>query len=360
MHFISSLFCFFFIAYPLLVQIPTIPFQPEQYICYQASSLIDVDGKLEEPGWKNIAWTQNFEDIEGSLKPMPRFTTRAKMLWDENYFYVAAELEEPHIWATLTERESVIYYDNDFEVFIDPDGDTHNYYEFEVNALGTEWDLLLTKPYRDGGIAINGWNIEGVKVGISIEGTLNNPADVDKKWTLEMAFPWKVLKECAPGKRKPKAGEQWRVNFSRVEWQTEVADGKYRKKINSATGKSYPEDNWVWSPQGVIIMHQPETWGYVQFSEKKAGEGKEDFITNPDEEIKWALRQLYYAQREWKRKNKVYTNKLSELDDIKVRIKNYVFTPEIECTQSMFEIRAKSADGQFQWHICQDGLLWRD
>jgi hypothetical protein len=360
MHFISSLFCFFFIAYPLLAQIPTIPFQPEQYICYQAGSLIDADGKLEEPGWKNIAWTQNFEDIEGSLKPMPRFTTRAKMLWDENYFYVAAELEEPHIWATLTERESVIYYDNDFEVFIDPDGDTHNYYEFEVNALGTEWDLLLTKPYRDGGIAINGWNIEGVKVGISIEGTLNNPADVDKKWTLEMAFPWKVLKECAPGKRKPKSGEQWRVNFSRVEWQTEVVNRKYQKKINPTTGKSYPEDNWVWSPQGVIAMHQPETWGYVQFSNKRAGEEKEEFTANSDEQIKWALRQLYYAQRQWKRKNKTYTNNISALGNIQIPLKNYVFVPEIECTQSMFEIRANSTNGQFQWHIRQDGLLWKE
>jgi hypothetical protein len=25
------------------------------------------------------------------------------------------------------------------------------------------------------------------------------------------------------------------------------------------------EDNWVWSPQGLINMHVPEMWGRVRF-----------------------------------------------------------------------------------------------
>ena len=33
----------------------------------------------------------------------------------------AAELDEPHLWATLTERDAVIFQDNDFELFIDPE-----------------------------------------------------------------------------------------------------------------------------------------------------------------------------------------------------------------------------------------------
>lgn len=43
---------------------------------------------------------------------------------------------------------SIIYQDNDFEVFLDPDGDNLMYYEVEVNAAGQVWDLLLVKPYR--------------------------------------------------------------------------------------------------------------------------------------------------------------------------------------------------------------------
>lgn len=64
------------------------------------------------------------------------------MLWDETYFYIYAEMEEPHVWGTLKERDTVIFYNNDFEVFIDATGDTHNYYELEVNALNTAWDLF--------------------------------------------------------------------------------------------------------------------------------------------------------------------------------------------------------------------------
>jgi hypothetical protein len=67
------------------------------------------------------------------------------MLWDYKYFYIAAQLQEPHIWATIKERDAIIYQDNDFEIFIDPDGDSHNYYEVEINAFGAFWDLLLLK-----------------------------------------------------------------------------------------------------------------------------------------------------------------------------------------------------------------------
>ena len=65
-------------------------------------------------------------------------------------------MEEPHVWGTLTKHDSVIFHDNDFEVFIDPNGDTLEYYEFEINALNTGWDLFLDKPYRQGGRARGG------------------------------------------------------------------------------------------------------------------------------------------------------------------------------------------------------------
>jgi hypothetical protein len=118
------------------------------------------------------------------------------MLWDDEWFYVAAEMEEPDLWGTLTERDSVIFRDNDFELFIDPDDDTHGYYELEVNALGTPWDLLLIKPYRDGGPAINGWDITGLQARVDLKGTLNKPADRDQGWAIELALP--DLKEAAP------------------------------------------------------------------------------------------------------------------------------------------------------------------
>lgn len=232
---------------------------PETYDCPRSPRPIRMDGRLDDAAWKAALWTGDFVDIEGSSKPRPRFRTRAKMLWDDDYFYVAAELEEPHVWATLTKHDSVIFHDNDFEVFIDPNGDTLEYYEFEINALNTGWDLFLDKPYRHGGKARNEWEIPGLKTAVHIVGTLNDPSDVDRGWTVELAFPWKALAGFAHKPAPPRPGDEWRVNFSRVQWRHEIVEARYRKVPKTK------EDNWVWSPQGVVNMHVPEMWGRVRF-----------------------------------------------------------------------------------------------
>jgi len=225
--------------------------QPKSYECYRAKTPVRVDGRLDDRAWKAAAWTTDFVDIEGSVKPAPRFRTRAKMLWDDEYLYIAAELEEPEIKATLTKHDSVIFHDNDFEVFLKP-GEAPGYFEFEINALNTGWDLYLNKPYREGGKADNSWEIPGLKTAVAIHGTLNDPNDKDHGWTVEMAFPWSAF-ASRPPVAKPEIGDQWRVNFSRVEWK--VGQPK--------------EDNWVWSPQGLINMHVPEHWGYLHFRDSR-------------------------------------------------------------------------------------------
>ena len=81
----------------------------------------------------------------------------------------------------------------------------------------------------------------GYKSAIAIDGTLNDPRDHDKGWSVELALPWSAFIERS-GKGRPNAGDAWRMNFSRVEWQVRIADGKYEKVPGTK------EDNWVWSP----------------------------------------------------------------------------------------------------------------
>jgi hypothetical protein len=186
------------------------PISPEQYVCRKVLHPLAIDGKLDEPAWKDAQWTSDFVDIEGAAKPSPRFRTRAKMLWDDKFLYLAAELEEPHVWATLTNHDSVIFHDPDFEVFIDPVGRTQPYYEFEINALNTTWDLRLDKPYQDNGKAADAWEIIGAQSAVQIHGTLNQPTDTDTGWAVEMAFPWTAFAErtrLANAPKKPSNGE---------------------------------------------------------------------------------------------------------------------------------------------------------
>lgn len=349
------------VAAPLVAQprvdFEALPFAPRLYLCQRASGPVTVDGRLDEAAWANAPWTDRFVDIDG-VRAVP-LLTRVKMLWDDTHFYIAAELEEPDLWATLTTRDAIIFHDNDFEVFIDPDGDTHNYYELEVNAFGTAWDLLLVKPYRDGGPALHAWDVAGLQVGVALNGTLNTPGDRDAGWTVELALPWQVLKEAAPGRRGPAPGDRWRVNFSRVQWRLDVEDGRYVKRLDPSTGKPLPEDNWVWSPQGAINMHMPERWGYVEFverAESDASNGRPHHRHRNDE-VTWALRRLYYRQQAYHRIHGRYARHLATLGVSDIHVDGLDFRPTLQVTDSLFEISAPGFDGATV-RIRHDGRVW--
>ena len=93
--------------------------------------------------------------LSASACKTPRFSTRQKIRWDSEFLYIGAELEEPQVWANNTEHQSVIFSDNDYEIFISPDGTNHYYKEYEMNARGV-WSaeshslmalhVLLSRP----------------------------------------------------------------------------------------------------------------------------------------------------------------------------------------------------------------------
>lgn len=238
---------------------------PKRYTCYRTDEELKIDGRLEELDWKKATWTDLFVDIEGDKKPKPLQETRAKLLWDDSCLYVAAVLEEKDIWAYQSVKDQIVFYENDFEVFIDPDDDSDNYFELEINAINNTFDLFLPKAYRKGGKPDHGYNMDGLRSAISIKGTLNNPTDRDSSWTVEMAIPYSALRYGKVITPVPRAGSTWRLNFSRVNWQTESIEGRYQRKKDPKTRKLIREYNWVWSPQGVIDMHRPEKWGYLEF-----------------------------------------------------------------------------------------------
>jgi hypothetical protein len=328
---------------------------PRSYVCYRASRPLTLNGKVDDAAWTAAPWTEPFVDIEGAVRPTPRFLTRARMLWDDRFFYVGADLVEPHVWATLTERDSVIFHDNDFEVFIDPDGDNHQYFEIEINALNTVWDLRLVKPYRDGGPALTEWDAVGMKTAVHVDGTLNDPSGRDRGWSLEMAIPWTALAEFAGVPCPPRDGDRWRINFSRVEWDIEVAAGVYRKV------ERRPEHNWVWSPQGVIDMHRPERWGFAQFSSARPGDAV--FLPDPSLPAREVLMDVYYAQRDFQQTRNRWA---SSMKDLGIR-----FTPSSEMPSApvlrltpdgyaaSVELRLATGERE-RWSIRQDSRLWRE
>ena len=171
-----------------------------------------------------------------------------KMLWDDDYLYIAGIIEEDDVTASLTERDAIIYRDNDFEVFIDPDGDGKFYFEFECNAFATLMDLIMDKPYNQGGNFFMPWDCKDIRLKVHVDGKINNAKRVDKGWTVEWAIPFASITQ---GFDSPLQHNPWRINFSRVEWLK----------------KEGPEENWVWNPTGEVNMHMPDHWGYLKFED---------------------------------------------------------------------------------------------
>ena len=324
---------------------------PKTYVAAKTATPIVIDGDQSDVSWNKAEWTDLFEDIENGVKP--KYATKVKMLWDETNFYILAKMEEPHVWANLRQRDTIIFYNNDFEVFVDPDSDTFNYYELEINALNTAWDLFLSKPYRENDmVVLNDWNISGLKSAVKINGTLNNPNDTDEGWVLEMAIPWAAYKTSFFDQNVP-ADKFWRVNFSRVNWQHEIKNGSYERK-KDANGKFLPEYNWVWSPMGVIDMHEPEKWGYVYFSSK---EGKDSFTIPEDEKVKWELYSLYRAQKKYFGANKKWAKSITDLTKKSITVGGKTLKPILENHATGYNISVTSPFSNQTYSIRQDGKI---
>jgi hypothetical protein len=290
---------------------------PRQYIAYKAEHGPVMDGRLDEPFWEEVDFTEEFMDIQGPQLPKPWFITKAKMRYDDKFLYIGGYVQETQIWANITEHDQVIFNDNDFEVFIDPGMTTHYYKEYEMNAHNANWDLCLDKPYLNGGnenssrvFGKNGFDMlpYGLESAVYIKGVLNDPSADNRYWTVEIKFPFEGLAVNETNINvPPKAKDLWKINFSRVEYKVKDVDGHY-ELIN----KSAPCENWVWAPLDIIDMHLPERWGYLQFSE--APPRRDHLHFDPTFNLRTAMFQLYAAELAYKQDNaQTYTDDLEAL-----------------------------------------------
>lgn len=195
-----------------------------------------LDGDLSKDAWTAVPWSEYFDDIRGvndapaDERPNVNCTTRFKALWDDHHLYIGALIESDfETVAEFKERNSPIFQkDSDFEVFIDPFGTCHDYKELEINAINTVWNLMLDKPYNDGGIEHSGriarpgdkqyYEVYHQKTAVRlIKGKLNKPNE-GAVWSVEIAISYKdALAQIEENPQPPKVGSAWRINFSRVE-----------------------------------------------------------------------------------------------------------------------------------------------
>jgi len=241
-------------------------YRPRHYVIYRASAPITIDGNITEKAWQDAQWTEAFEDHQAPYAPEPWKMTRVKMLYDDANLYFAAQLQEENVWGHITKRDSIVYYDNDIEIFLDPTANSVDYFEFELTCLNTMFDMFHENDNNRGALADRRYDSHGTRHAVDIQGTLNYHYDTDDGWTAEVMIPFEDLISWNPNMPFPiKRGDMWRVNFSRVEYLH-----IYNQLFPYLLPYSRCED-WVWNTVHSGSIHVPEMWGKVLFSDMHAG-----------------------------------------------------------------------------------------
>ncbi len=222
-----------------------------EYIVKKTSSEITIDGNLDETDWQNSALTELFITHQFGLET--NLKTQSKILWDDNFLYIAFICEDPDVWGTFENRDDYLWNGEVVEILCDPDDDALNYFEVQVNPLETILDLYLDKAYSAGGSANIGWNLDSIKVAVSVNGTLNNLDSLDENWICEVALPFQELSFLAPSQNfPPQNGDEWRILLTRYDY--------------GRTGDKYVELS-AWNQTGSSSFHVPEKFGRIFFSE---------------------------------------------------------------------------------------------
>ena len=265
------------------------------YKCRRVEEPIVVDGRLDEASWQRAEKSPRFVDM---VTGEPGFyDTRASVLWNDQYLYVGLWVEDPYVEAHLTQKGSLIFQENDIEVFIDG---VNSYSELEINPLGTTYQVFFIwrDAYKKGSVfdvpefdifdnealtfggnfdrdtktfwtgthprgirwAYLNWEFPGLLKGVHVDGKINDATVPDKGWTVELAFPWEGMKYLAAGRSlPPKNGDIWRMFFGRF------------VLLRPGGNELVPHPACVWNPHGIYDTHFPEYWPSIQFSDETVG-----------------------------------------------------------------------------------------
>jgi glucose/arabinose dehydrogenase/mono/diheme cytochrome c family protein len=187
-----------------------------EFECRWAASPPVIDGRTDDAAWKHAQVVESFTkgwEIDDARKPKTH--TKARLLWDREYLYFSAEMEDTDVFANVSEQDGQIWLCDVFELFFKPAKDKPGYYEFEVNAANAKLDMFL--PSRgSGGFSRHGKERDfHIESAVQVHGTLNNWSDTDKGWTVEGRIPWR---DFLPTGGRPVPGEVWQHALCRYDY----------------------------------------------------------------------------------------------------------------------------------------------
>jgi glucose/arabinose dehydrogenase len=177
-----------------------------------------LDGRVSPDEWRGAAVIPFGRPWETDpARRTPATATRARLLWDREYLYFAAEMDDEDLLAPVTEHDGRLWDGDVFELFFKPAEDAPGYYEFQVNPAGARLDMFMP---RRGGNGYERYRADGefvFETKVRLSGSLNRPGDRDRSWSVEGRLRWADLLRTGG---RPAPGEQWRFALCRYDYTT--------------------------------------------------------------------------------------------------------------------------------------------
>ncbi len=215
-------------------------------VCGRAVAAPKLDGKLDDPCWKDAKPITDFAAFWiGESRP----GTKARLAWDDEALYYAAEMDDAELRAFGAARNDHLWEGDVFELFLKP-SDAPAYYEFQANPRAVVFEVAFPKraplghPFREEPVL-------GHTAAVALRGTLDKPGDVDEGWTVEGRIPWTAF---APTGGRPKVGDAWSFALCRYDYGPE---GTKPVTMSSA-------------PLTKLSFHRYEDYGTLRFEGPKA------------------------------------------------------------------------------------------
>jgi len=217
------------------------------YVCKRSTLSTPFTDDFQALDWEKAATVSLTDAVTGEATGVQ---TEVRALYDDTYLFVQFKCEDPYIWATIEDRDGPVWEEECVEIFLNPSGSKHQYFEINLNPLNTLFDACVLnrrteQRQNESFEPLAQFDIAGVKTETKIEGDMHVDGG-GKSWTAYYAIPHKALYGAA--NVPPQAGDIWRANFYRIDSPT-----------------SDQHDHYAWSQTGKVAFHLPWRFGFLRF-----------------------------------------------------------------------------------------------
>ena len=216
-------------------------------VCPYIAREIELNGRLEDPLWQRAAAIELVDAVSG--RP-GRFSTSVRLAWSSTCLYAAFICEDDYVWGDIAEHDGPIYDQECVEIFINPSGCPHTYFEINLSPKNVVFDACIlndrTAANPDGPFTgLHCWEAAGLRTAVSIQGEVDAPGAA-RGWIAEYALPFRAL--YGASHQPPLPGDLWRVNFYRID-----------------SPRRGEQELYAWNPVLRPTFHLPWRFGSLRF-----------------------------------------------------------------------------------------------